>query len=622
MSTKTNFKRIALVAVAALGLGLLSSAPSQAAVDQVVISGVANGTASPIKADSTTAATFTVTAMMNVAGDYLQVSLVPKIGTTATAWVNLVDTKAASTYVDTNIASTGPVLGTAAKNARSLALVNNHANTRGTLDTVGVFGGVTSGKFDVATDTTVVTNGFVSAGFRVQIESLPASAELAAGTYSYTAIIRSFDAGTVNALKTVYQDVSIVVSLSAAATASAATLVNGAQSSITLGNTVANLSGTTSTSTDSTIAVLSTAGTTAAGFVRVRLRNAAGGNAQESVTATISAGRIGVTGGTSFGRNVTFAYTANMVTAGFVDLEIQPDGTAGTATIGVSTTSWTAAGKSVSFYSSTPDKITAGAYASVIGGSGIGVYGNESAGGIDFGAGTALYAYSSDTSIISSYGSACTYVSAAKAALCTLTGVKNGTAKITLRDAATVAASVAASSPVEVKVNTNPAATVALAFDKPSYAPGEKATLKITVKDAAGATLPAATYSNLFATGGLTTSSSIGSAVSSTVLSSVSVVTMSNITTSTDTPIVTLDPIGQVTFFTPLSGGTITITGKGGTSLPTAGQVTVTATATVADSGAAALAAVTALATTVASLKTLITTLTNLVLKIQKKVKA
>ena len=37
---------------------------------------------------------------------------------------------------------------------------------------------------------------------------------------------------------------------------------------------------------------------------------------------------------------------------------------------------------------------------------------------------------------------------------------------------------------------------------------------------------------------------------------------------------------------------------------------------------ASALAAVTALATTVASLKTLITTLTNLVLKIQKKVKA
>ena len=48
----------------------------------------------------------------------------------------------------------------------------------------------------------------------------------------------------------------------------------------------------------------------------------------------------------------------------------------------------------------------------------------------------------------------------------------------------------------------------------------------------------------------------------------------------------------------------------------------VSASVSVTDSGSAALAAVTALATTVASLRTLIVTLTNLVLKIQKKVKA
>jgi hypothetical protein len=48
----------------------------------------------------------------------------------------------------------------------------------------------------------------------------------------------------------------------------------------------------------------------------------------------------------------------------------------------------------------------------------------------------------------------------------------------------------------------------------------------------------------------------------------------------------------------------------------------ITATVNVTDSGSAALAAVTALASTVASLRTLIVTLTNLVLKIQKKVKA
>jgi hypothetical protein len=83
-----------------------------------------------------------------------------------------------------------------------------------------------------------------------------------------------------------------------------------------------------------------------------------------------------------------------------------------------------------------------------------------------------------------------------------------------------------------------------------------------------------------------------------------------------------LEPIYLYTVYMPFSGGTVSVTATGGASLPASGQVAVTATATVTDSAASALAAVNALATTVASLKTLITTLTNLVLKIQKKVKA
>ena len=79
----------------------------------------------------------------------------------------------------------------------------------------------------------------------------------------------------------------------------------------------------------------------------------------------------------------------------------------------------------------------------------------------------------------------------------------------------------------------------------------------------------------------------------------------------------------QLCIFTaPSVGGVISLTAKGGTGLPVAGQVALSASAAVTDNASAALAAVTALATTVASLKTLITTLTNLVLKIQKKVKA
>ena len=45
MSTKTNFKRIALVAVAALGLGVLSSVPAKADVTTLLATAT-NGTAS------------------------------------------------------------------------------------------------------------------------------------------------------------------------------------------------------------------------------------------------------------------------------------------------------------------------------------------------------------------------------------------------------------------------------------------------------------------------------------------------------------------------------------------------------------------------------------------------
>ena len=110
--------------------------------------------------------------------------------------------------------------------------------------------------------------------------------------------------------------------------------------------------------------------------------------------------------------------------------------------------------------------------------------------------------------------------------------------------------------------------------------------------------------------------------ISTADLVTASVTTSGNPIASSSAPVVSTDPVAQFVYNVPVGGGTFTISGTGGSSLPVAGQVKVTASATVTDNAAAALAAVTALATTVASLKTLITTLTNLVLKIQKKVKA
>ena len=139
----------------------------------------------------------------------------------------------------------------------------------------------------------------------------------------------------------------------------------------------------------------------------------------------------------------------------------------------------------------------------------------------------------------------------------------------------------------------------------------------VSVLDSAGKSVPANTFANLFATGGISLSTAAGNG--SDTVTAVSVQTLSLASNALGT---LTDPVKAYTIYMPAAGGTFKATATGGSSLPLAGQVAVSATATVTDSGAAALAAVTALATTVASLKTLITTLTNLVLKIQKKVKA
>jgi hypothetical protein len=94
--------------------------------------------------------------------------------------------------------------------------------------------------------------------------------------------------------------------------------------------------------------------------------------------------------------------------------------------------------------------------------------------------------------------------------------------------------------------------------------------------------------------------------------------------------ITTVSGVATSKVFLPFAAGSVTatwtLTGTAGTaSGALAKELTATKIApaiTITDSGAAALAAVNALATTVASLRTLIVTLTNLVLKIQKKVKA
>ena len=224
-----------------------------------------------------------------------------------------------------------------------------------------------------------------------------------------------------------------------------------------------------------------------------------------------------------------------------------------------------------------------------------------------------------------------------------------------LIDASTVALATATSAAVTVKVSAATAATVKIAFDKATYQPYEKAYITVTPLDSTGSTLGGQTFSTLLASGGISATQAFTG--SSETLTAVS------IKTSADSSSSAPRTAGALTYTVYMPAqGTVTISATVGISLAAAGQVSVSASAEVvnnavdaatdaaneatdaanaatdaalaaADAADAATAAaqdasdaVAALSATVAklvaSLKAQITSLTNLVIKIQKKVKA
>jgi hypothetical protein len=598
MSTKTNFKRIALVAVAALGLGVLSSVPSQAAVSSLTITVGANGTATTKVSDSSTAATIDVTFLKSAAMDTVAVSAVMKSSPTGAATIS-------PTLMWNDSSTANPSRGQKTPGeAASTGIIALKGN-----DTVTAGGSITISPVD----TTSAASAYVTGNFKVHLDTSTAGANTAlkAGTYTITVVATPFNGGTANSAGIVTKDLTYTVttatdsSLTTSAVYSTAVLSQG---SADAGSTI-----------DSAVAVLSTASASASAVILVTLKNASNTAiaGMESVTVTTTLGNVGTGGSGAYGKSVTLQYASTSLL-----VDIRPEGVAGVATIQVSTPTITFPAKRVIFYSPVVKTLNATKLLNSLGvgantHSVLGVA-KDAAGNANASSTNAVFAYSSDTAVVSNYGSVCAYVDAYGGQVCSLTGVKEGTAKITLRDSSTVATSTVASTEViEVRVTSQAAASVKLAFDKTSYAPNEKAYITVTVLDASGKSLSTQAASDFLASGGITANVSFGNGSDT--------LTASNFATAqrnASAPL-SVEPVKAYTVFMPATGAsTVTITAKGGTALPIAGQVSVTASATVTDSGAAALAAVTALATTVASLRTLITTLTNLVLKIQKKVKA
>jgi hypothetical protein len=389
--------------------------------------------------------------------------------------------------------------------------------------------------------------------------------------------------------------------------------------------------GETNTATaDATVYASKALSADAAAVIVVTQKNVAGSSVAESLTAIVTGpGLIGV------GSNPTTISAQGRVltVAAGQHIGVFADGTSGVGTITIATASGTIlATESVTFYgdiarivaTSTKSVIAIGSNSDVIS-----AIAYDSA-GVTVGAGT-LYATSADLTTVNNSATSATIVNGV--AKFPSTGVKTGVANVVVSNGPSVV-----SNPVAVRVEGT-ATSVKLSFDKDKYLPGEVATITVQVLDATGLPMSPKTYSNLFATGGITPSYALGGA--SDVITAVSV--------TTDTATVKTYKV-----FMPLVQNTVKISATGGTSLPVVGQVVVSAEAIVEDSAqkaaldaaaeaadsakdatdaaiqasekaAEATAAVAALALEVnrliAGLKAQLTRITNLVLSLQKKLK-
>jgi hypothetical protein len=635
MSTKTTFKRIALVAVAALGLGVLSVAPSQAATSGLTVT-TTNGTATTRNSDSSTAASVTLSFLAQAGGESLTVSFVQRTALPATAAI----ASAVFRWTDSSTV-TGANIPTFETATATLFGAKGNANA-----SVLRYQPTLLSDGSARIKTAATTNLYQTATWKVDLgETTAAGNTIVAGTYGFTAIVSEMT--STGAITTVTKDFDIVVS----AVASESETPSAAYSTVFLGDAA-----TTAPSADAlSVNGVSTAGTTAANLY-VKVRNALdGATGVDTVTITVTGPGL-ITNGTTKTK-----YAKVVATSGNINYPVSADGTSGVATIKVA---YELTGqiftKTVTFYDKNATTITGSVRTPTLkvgaNSEAVGVTATDSNGNAWTGTAYLVASSAADALIAGSTTPvACNAWTVDKGIRCDVTAIAAGTAKFKLIDASSVLLAKATSAEFSLTSSVATAATVKVEFDKTTYAPYEKAVITVSALDAAGASVPAGTFATLFAAGGISSTQSFSG--TSDTLTPVSITTST--ASSSSTGAVALKKV--YTVYMPAQGD-VTLSWTGGASLPAAGQVKGSTTVSIvnnavdaatdaaneatdaanaatdaalaaADAADAATAAaqdasdaVAALSATVAklvaSLKAQITSLTNLVIKIQKKDKA
>jgi hypothetical protein len=592
MSTTTNFKRIALVAVAALGLGVLSSVPTTAAINADTVT-LSSATASQTTAETYTATSAVVTvSFFGAALDSMSITAAltaaPALNT-ALPTLQLIETSSA--LVDTDTAA--PVA------AKGETFTANKAVA------VGAIAGtvVTTAKFAVyLTKDNGVLAPSVAGTYGVKIT--PATIGTTSGALQ----------GSVAQTLTITVTEAATLSSTAAAATSTFVMTKGAASAVDPAlHTV-----------DSSVVVSKTvlASPDELASIKVVTKNAASGAAKESITVAISgSGQLS----TSANTTMNTPQGRSLLAANGDYVGIWSDGTEGVGTITFtgSVSGALLATKKVTFYGPVTSFVATSAGAIVAPGAAtanaISFVAKDSAGNTlnNEETGDTWYAFSSDATIATVSADvlgASAY--SVDSGVVSVTGVKAGSVTITIGNKSTLALSTIKSNAATVRVGSTAIASVTLAFDKTTYAPGEKAVVTLTALDATNLPVVPAT-TTLWGTGLSVDKAFLQGKVDTEV--AVTFAAASSATTGAVAGSV------KYTVYMPSTPGKVEITGTLAKTSPLAAAIQgkdVTASATVTDSGTQALAAVTALATIVTQMRTLIVTLTNLVLKIQKKVKA
>jgi hypothetical protein len=528
----TTIKRIALVAVAALGLGVLSVAPSNAANqgDTLVLSAT-TGTQETSDTATAGSATATLSFLASAAGDSMSVtaSLTSfPAGNTKLPVFDLVETS-------TGTISTTTLGGAQQAAGASTSLVQYVSATAA---------GTTTAKYKVYMDAPSVVGTYV-------VKLTPA---VVAG------------GGTLNATA---QTVTITVTQKA----SASTTVDATTSTSILNLGETNTATVDATGVTGSMTIPAGGNTAAIGTIVTTLKNTAGTTrTSESYTAQVlsgpgllgSAAMAGAAdnGATASGRAIT-------VKAGDV-VGIFPDGASGTSKIEIRTAAGVLIGTETVIFHGAIASIVATLAKPVVGTSGstadviTAIAYDKDGTVVQTGN---LFANSATTSVAASVGSTAITAGVAKFAL---TGLVAGTTAITVANAAT-AATVSATA-VTVRVGSSTPASISVSLDKASYAPGEAVTASISVLDATGLAVADGVYNNIFATGGISANYTIS-------------------TWSDTTTVTTVNGVGTRTGYLPSTEGDVTFKWTTGTNLATANQAKAGTPIVVSVSSPAAAAA-------------------------------